>query len=149
MTPASDPDTATSLPIGSDADLAWVRHQVRRFAAELGFGLVQQTKLVTAASELARNTLIHGGGGHAEITPRTKGPTRGLQLAFTDTGPGIRDVELAMTDGFTTGGGLGLGLSGSRRLVDEFTIDTRPGEGTVVTLVAWAAGVPAARARPV
>ncbi|MFE1228658.1 ATP-binding protein [Streptomyces sp. NPDC059442] len=145
MTPASDPGTATSLPIGSDADLAWVRHQVRQFAADLGFGLVQQTKIVTAASELARNTLIHGGGGKAVITPMTKGATWGLRLSFVDTGPGIRDVELAMTDGYTTGGGLGLGLSGSRRLVDEFTIDTRPGEGTAVTLVAWAAGVPTAR----
>ncbi|MEU1708732.1 ATP-binding protein [Streptomyces sp. NPDC005706] len=145
MTPASDPVTATSLPIGSDADLAWVRHQVRRFAAELGFGLVQQTKLVTAASELARNTLIHGGGGEARITPVTNPPARGLRLSFVDSGPGIRDVELATTDGYTTGGGLGLGLSGARRLVDEFTIDTTPGEGTVVTLVAWVTGVPAAR----
>ncbi|MFG2262021.1 ATP-binding protein [Streptomyces sp. NPDC048720] len=142
MTAAPDPDTATSLPIGSDADLAWVRHQVRRFAAELGFGLVQQTKLVTAASELARNTLIHGGGGEARITPLTDTPTRGLRLSFIDTGPGIRDVELATTDGYTTGGGLGLGLSGARRLVDEFSIDTTPGEGTVVTLVAWVTGAP-------
>ncbi|MEU5313200.1 ATP-binding protein [Streptomyces sp. NPDC021562] len=145
MTPTSDSATATSLPIGSDADLAWVRHQVRQFAAGLGFGLVQQTKIVTAASELARNTLIHGGGGQATITPLTNGSRRGLKLSFMDEGPGIRDVELAMTDGYTTGGGLGLGLSGSRRLVDEFTIDTKPGEGTVVTLVAWATGVPAGR----
>ncbi|MER6035835.1 ATP-binding protein [Streptomyces sp. NPDC001835] len=145
MTAAPDPDTATSLPIGSDADLAWVRHQVRRFAAELGFGLVQQTKLVTAASELARNTLIHGGGGEARITPLTDTPKRGLRLSFIDTGPGIRDVELATTDGYTTGGGLGLGLSGARRLVDEFSIDTAPGEGTVVTLVAWVAGAPVPR----
>ncbi|MFE0511048.1 anti-sigma regulatory factor [Streptomyces sp. NPDC058964] len=147
MTPTPDPATATSLPIGSDADLAWVRHQVRQFAAEIGFGLVQQTKLVTAASELARNTLIHGGGGQAKITPLVNGSTRGLELSFIDTGPGIRDLELAMSDGYTTGGGLGLGLSGAKRLVDEFTIETKPGEGTVVTLVAWATGVPAARAR--
>ncbi|MEU6770629.1 anti-sigma regulatory factor [Streptomyces sp. NPDC046759] len=145
MTPDSDPATATNLPIRSDADLAWVRHQVRQFAAEIGFGLVQQTKLVTAASELARNTLVHGGGGQAKITALVDGSTRGLRLSFIDTGPGIRDVELAMRDGYTTGGGLGLGLSGARRLVDEFTIDTKPGEGTVVTLVAWATGVAAAR----
>ncbi|MFD7611608.1 ATP-binding protein [Streptomyces sp. NPDC059828] len=145
MTPTSDPATATSLPIGSDADLAWVRHRVRQFAAEIGFGLVQQTKLVTAASELARNTLVHGGGGQAKITPLINGSTSGLQLSFIDTGPGIRDVELALTDGYTTGGGLGLGLSGAKRLVDEFTIDTQPGEGTSVTLVAWATGVPGAR----
>ncbi|MGW5653382.1 ATP-binding protein [Streptomyces humi] len=145
MTPASDPATATSLPIGSDADLAWVRHQVRQFAAELGFGLVQQTKIVTAASELARNTLVHGGGGEARITPLRNGSVSGLQLVFTDTGPGIRDVELAMTDGYTTGGGLGLGLSGARRLVDELDIETEPGQGTVVTLVAWVSRASAGR----
>ncbi|MFJ3231246.1 anti-sigma regulatory factor [Streptomyces sp. NPDC086787] len=145
MTPTYDPTPATSLAIGSDADLAWVRHQVRQFAAEIGFGLVQQTKLVTAASELARNTLIHGGGGQATITPLTKGSTPGLRLSFIDTGPGIHDVELAMRDGYTTGGGLGLGLSGSKRLVDEFSIDTKPGEGTIITLVAWATGVPGTR----
>ncbi|MFF8731944.1 anti-sigma regulatory factor [Streptomyces sp. NPDC015171] len=145
MTSASDPATATTCPIGSDADLAWVRHQVRQFAAEMGFGLVQQTKLVTAASELARNTLVHGGGGHAKITPLVKGTTPGLQLSFTDNGPGIRDLELAMSDGYTTAGGLGLGLSGAKRLVDEFSIDTTPGEGTEVTLIAWAAGVPGTR----
>ncbi|MEV6836553.1 anti-sigma regulatory factor [Streptomyces sp. NPDC051133] len=147
MTPASELAATTSLPIGSDADLAWVRHQVRRIAAELGFGLVQQTKLVTAASELARNTLVHGGGGQVRITPSTDGPTPGVRLAFADTGPGIRDVELAMTDGYTTGGGLGLGLSGAKRLMDEFTIDTAPGRGTVVTVTAWAAGMPGAPAR--
>ncbi|MEU6574119.1 anti-sigma regulatory factor [Streptomyces sp. NPDC046805] len=145
MTPASGPAVATSLPIGSDADLAWVRHQVRQFAAELGFGLVQQTKLVTAASELARNTLVHGGGGHAQITPLHNGLKRGLQLAFIDTGPGIRDIELAMTDGYTTRGGLGLGLGGAKRLVDEFALDTEPGQGTAVTVVAWVTGAPATR----
>ncbi|MFF5028710.1 anti-sigma regulatory factor [Streptomyces collinus] len=149
MTLTSDPTAPTSLPIGSDADLAWVRHQVRRLAGELGFGLVQQTKLVTAASELARNTLIHGGGGQAEITPLADGPTRGLRLAFADTGPGIPDIELAMTDGYTTGNGLGLGLSGARRLMDEFALDTRPGEGTVVTVTAWVTGTGAPAARTV
>ncbi|MFI5683165.1 ATP-binding protein [Streptomyces sp. NPDC051636] len=148
MTPASRPVAATTLPIGSDADLAWVRQQVRQTAAGLGFGLVQQTKLVTAASELARNTLVHGGGGQAEITPLDNGTTRGLRLSFTDHGPGIRDVELAMTDGYTTGGGLGLGLSGAKRLVHEFAIDTEPGRGTTVTVIAWAAAVPASRSEP-
>ncbi|MFF5860334.1 anti-sigma regulatory factor [Streptomyces sp. NPDC012751] len=137
--------SATSLPIGSDADLAWVRQEVRQYAAELGFGLVQQTKLVTAASELARNTLVHGGGGRVEITPVDNGRSKGLRMSFIDSGPGIRDLELAMTDGYTTGGGLGLGLSGSRRLVQEFHVDTEPGRGTTVTAVAWVAQVPASR----
>jgi serine/threonine-protein kinase RsbT len=121
---------------------------VRQFAAELGFGLVQQTKLVTAASELARNTLVHGGGGQVEITLLTRGPRRGLRLVFIDSGPGIRDAELAMADGYSTACGLGLGLSGAKRLMDEFTLDTRPGHGTVVTVAAWVSGVPAARAVP-
>jgi serine/threonine-protein kinase RsbT len=134
-----------SLPIGSDADLAWVRQQVRQVAAELGFGLVQQTKLVTAASELARNTLVHGGGGHVEITPLDTGPSPGLRLTFVDAGPGIRDLDQAMTDGYTSGGGLGLGMSGAKRLVHEFEVDSRPGEGTTVTVTAWATVVPPAR----
>lgn len=148
MTSVSRPAATTVLPIGSDADLAWVRQQVRRTAADLGFGLVQQTKLVTAASELARNTLVHGGGGQAEITPLDNGRSRGLRLSFTDHGPGIRDLELAMTDGYTTGGGLGLGLSGAKRLVHEFAVDTEPGRGTTVTAIAWVAGVPASRPEP-
>ncbi|WP_225823669.1 ATP-binding protein [Streptomyces naphthomycinicus] len=137
--------SATSLPIGSDADLAWVRQHVRQCAAQLGFGLVQQTKLVTAASELARNTLVYGGGGRVEVTPLDNGRSRGLSMSFIDSGPGIRDLELAMTDGYTTGGGLGLGLSGARRLVHEFSVDTEPGRGTTVTAVAWVAQVPASR----
>jgi serine/threonine-protein kinase RsbT len=143
--PASHDLAATRVPIGSDADLSWARQQVRQAAADLGFGLVQQTKLVTAASELARNTLVHGGGGQMELTPLTDGPGRGLRLVFSDSGPGIRDVDLAMTDGYTTGGGLGLGLSGAKRLVQEFAIDTAPGRGTTVTITAWVTGVPPAR----
>ncbi|MEU1268677.1 ATP-binding protein [Streptomyces sp. NPDC005799] len=139
------PASTTPLPIRSDEDLAWVRQQVRRAAVGLGFNLVQQTKLVTAASELARNTLIHGGGGHLEIAVLQDGPLRGLRLAFVDTGPGIRDVDQAMTDGYTTGGGLGLGLSGAERLVQEFTLDSRPGEGTTVTITTWVSGLPAPR----
>ncbi|MGW7727541.1 ATP-binding protein [Streptomyces canus] len=140
------PITATThLPIGSDADLAWVRQQVRQSAAGLGFNLVQQTKLVTAASELARNALVHGGGGHMEMTVLAEGTHRGLRLSFVDAGPGIRDVELAMTDGYTTGGGLGMGLSGAKRLVKEFALDSRPGQGTTVTITDWVSGLPAPR----
>ncbi|WP_314225623.1 anti-sigma regulatory factor [Streptomyces zaehneri] len=148
MTHASHPAKTTTLPIGSDADLAWVRQRVRQTAAGLGFGLVQQTKLVTAASELARNTLIHGGGGHVEITPLDHQQPRGLRLVFVDTGPGIHDLDQAMTDGYTSGGGLGLGLSGARRLVQEFALDSRPGQGTTVTVVAWAGGAPAPQPVP-
>ncbi len=106
---------------------------------------VQQTKLVTAASELARNTLVHGGGGHVELTPLNVGSSNGLRLAFVDTGPGIRDLDQAMTDGYTSGGGLGLGMSGAKRLVHEFEVDSRLGEGTTVTVTAWATAVPPSR----
>ncbi|AWT44471.1 MULTISPECIES: anti-sigma regulatory factor [Streptomyces] len=139
------PPASISLPIDTDADLARIRQQVRQAATDLGFGLVQQTKLITAASELARNTLVHGGGGVVEITRLHEGHRTGLRLCFVDHGPGIRDVDLAMTDGYTSGGGLGLGLSGSKRLVHEFALDTEPGRGTTVTVVAWASGVPAPR----
>ncbi|MGV9451590.1 ATP-binding protein [Streptomyces sp. NPDC003635] len=133
------------LAIGSDVDLALVRQQVRQIAAELGFGLVQQTKVVTAASELARNALVHGGGGHVDITLLRDGADRGLRLCFVDHGPGIRDIDLAMTDGYTSGGGLGLGLSGAKRLVQEFTLDTRVGEGTTVTITEWVSRLPSPR----
>ncbi|MFG2455182.1 anti-sigma regulatory factor [Streptomyces sp. M41(2017)] len=126
-------------------DLAWVRQHVRQAAAELGFGLVDQTKLVTAASELARNTLVHGGGGQVESTVLRTGAARGLRLTFTDRGPGISDIERALGDGYTSGGGLGLGLGGARRLVHEFSIDSRPGEGTAVTVICWTAGPPPPR----
>ncbi|GAA3864543.1 anti-sigma regulatory factor [Streptomyces lannensis] len=132
---------AACLPIRSDTDLAWVRQHVRQAAAEVGFGLVEQTKLITAASELARNTLVHGGGGQVESVFLDRGHARGLRLTFTDEGPGISDVERALTDGYTSGGGLGLGLGGARRLVHEFSIDTSPGNGTSVTVVCWV-GVP-------
>ncbi|MGJ5748702.1 serine/threonine-protein kinase RsbT [Streptomyces puniciscabiei] len=135
----------TRLPIGSDADLAWVRQHVRRAAADLGFSLVQQTKLVTAVSELARNTLVHGGGGSMAMTILDEGGRRGLRLSFVDAGPGIRDIDQAMTDGYTTGGGLGLGLSGAKRLVQEFSIDSSPGKGTTVTITDWVTGLPGPR----
>ncbi|MFF7250240.1 anti-sigma regulatory factor [Embleya sp. NPDC008237] len=127
------------LHVRSDPDVALVRQRVREAAAHVGFGLVEQTKLVTAAGELARNTLVHGGGGSVEVAHVARGATAGLRLRFADTGPGIPDVELAMTDGWTTAGGLGLGLGGSRRLVHEFALDTVPGQGTTVTVVSWAA----------
>ncbi|MFG2680497.1 ATP-binding protein [Streptomyces sp. NPDC048392] len=143
--PAPPTTPTTRLHISSDADLAQVRHQVRRATARIGFSLVQQTKLVTAASELARNTLVHGGGGHVDMAHLDSGTGRGLRLAFTDEGPGITDIELAMTDGYTSGGGLGLGLSGARRLVQEFTLDSHTGHGTTVTITEWLARLPAAR----
>ncbi|MFF1281574.1 anti-sigma regulatory factor [Streptomyces sp. NPDC058299] len=141
-----DPFSPTArLPIDSDADLSRVRQRVRQAAADLGFRLVQQTKLVTAASELARNTLVHGGGGHMEMTLLGDGARRGLRLSFVDAGPGIRDVERAMTDGYTTNGGLGLGLSGARRLVREFALDTGPDRGTTVIITDWAPCLPSPR----
>ncbi|MFD7713481.1 anti-sigma regulatory factor [Streptomyces sp. NPDC059785] len=123
-------------------DLAWVRQHVRQVAAELGFGLVEQTKLVTAASELARNTLVHGGGGQMESAALDQGRARGLRLTFSDEGPGITDIDRALSDGYTSGGGLGLGLGGARRLVHEFSIDSTPGDGTAVTVICWAAAPP-------
>jgi serine/threonine-protein kinase RsbT len=113
------------------------RHRVRNRAIELGFDLVAQTKIVTATSELARNTHLHGGGGLLTITEVDDGRRRGLRLEFTDTGPGIADVSTALTDGWSSAGGLGLGLSGSRRLVDEFVLESTLGEGTRVEVVQW------------
>jgi serine/threonine-protein kinase RsbT len=123
--------------ISTPEDVVAVRQVVRQRAVELGFNLVDQTKIVTAASELARNTLQYGGGGTLRIEEVLQGSKRGLRLVFEDNGPGIPNVELAMKDGYTTGNGLGLGLSGARRLSNEFVIDSRPGEGTRVTIVRW------------
>jgi serine/threonine-protein kinase RsbT len=126
-----------TMPVRAEADVVLVRQAVRKWAGELGFSLVDQTKVVTAASELARNTLIHGGGGTVRLEALNDGPRRGLRLTFEDQGPGIPDLELALRDGYTTGGGLGLGLSGSKRLMSEFDIASRVGEGTRVTVVKW------------
>jgi serine/threonine-protein kinase RsbT len=126
------------LPVRQDGDLSRVRQRVREATVTLGFGLVQQTKLVTAASELARNTLVHGGGGEVTVTEVAGPRGRGLTLCFTDKGPGIIDIGQALTDGYTSGNGLGLGLGGARRLVQEFEIDSTPGGGTTVTVTAWA-----------
>ncbi|MGW0480961.1 anti-sigma regulatory factor [Nonomuraea sp. NPDC003214] len=126
------------LPITSNADVVAVRQRVRTLAVDVGLSLVDQTKIVTAASELARNALVYAGGGRASVEIVDNGLRRGLRLSFVDEGPGIPDVEQALTDGWTTGSGLGLGLGGSRRLVDEFELTSAPGKGTTVTVTKWA-----------
>jgi serine/threonine-protein kinase RsbT len=123
--------------ISTSEDVVAVRQAVRQRAVDLGFNLVDQTKIVTAASELARNTLQYGGGGTLLIEEVLQGSRRGIRLVFEDNGPGIPNIELAMKDGYTTGNGLGLGLSGAKRLSNEFSIQSRPGEGTRVTIVRW------------
>ena len=126
------------LPIRSGDDVVRVRQRVRVVAADSGLSLVDQTKVVTAASELARNALVHGGGGRAQLEVVTSGNGRkGIKICFIDDGPGIPDTDLALTDGWTTGGGLGLGLSGARRLVDDFELSSKPGDGTSVVVVKW------------
>jgi serine/threonine-protein kinase RsbT len=126
-----------SLEVRSASDVVTVRQVVRTWAVDAGFSLVDQTKMVTAASELARNTIDYGGGGVATLELLNDGPRRGLRIAFEDQGPGIPDIERALTDHFTTGNGLGLGLGGARRLVNEFAISSRPGEGTRIVLTRW------------
>ena len=130
-----------ALPVRSDVDLMAVREAARGAAADAGFSLVNQTKLVTAVSELARNAVVHGGGGEVVIEPTQQGTVRGVRLIVSDQGPGIADIGQALTDGHTTGRGLGLGLGGARRLVDEFRIESVPDEGTTVTIAMWAAPV--------
>lgn len=127
----------TEMSIQSSADVILVRQAVRQCAIELGFSLIDQTKIVTAASELARNTLDYGGGGTAQLEPLQDGGRRGLRLTFADQGPGIPDIEMALKDGFTTGNGLGMGLSGAKRLANEFEIESTLGVGTRVTIVRW------------
>lgn len=125
------------LPLDRDEHIVIVRQSVRQRAVELGFSLVDQTKVVTAASELARNTIQHGGGGTALIETVNDGARRGLRLTFEDHGPGISDIALAMKDGYTTAGGLGLGLSGAKRLSNEFSIVSAVGRGTRVVITRW------------
>jgi serine/threonine-protein kinase RsbT len=139
MTPAiADPARPVlRVDIVENEDVVVVRQRAREQSHRAGFSLLETTKLVTAASELARNTLEHGGGGYAEIEVCTDGTRRGVRMRFIDEGPGIADVEQALRDGFTTGKGLGLGLGGSRRLVSEFQIETAVGRGTKVTVVRW------------
>jgi len=126
-----------TLPIKNGSDVVSVRQRVRVWTTEMKFSLVEQTKIVTAASELARNTLEHGRGGEVQLALLTNGARQGIQLAFSDQGPGIPDVKLALSDGYTTGKGMGLGLGGSRRLMNEFEIETEPGVGTKITCIRW------------
>ncbi|EWM66506.1 MULTISPECIES: ATP-binding protein [Micromonospora] len=137
MTTGVDLGVPATQAIRSDEDVVRVRQLVRTTAVAVRLSLVDQTKLVTAASELARNTLIYGGGGSAEVSTVEDGRRRGVRILFADEGPGIPDLDLALTDGYTTGGGLGLGLSGARRLVDDFDIQTAVGEGTRITVTKW------------
>jgi serine/threonine-protein kinase RsbT len=125
------------LRIDNGEDVVRVRQQVRRSAIEAGLGLVDQTKIVTAASELARNTLDYGKGGIVTVDVTESGTRRGLRITFEDQGPGIPDIELALRDGYTTGKGMGLGLGGARRLCNEFSIQSEPGKGTRVTVARW------------
>ena len=126
-----------SLPLRSEQDIVLARQTVRRLTQELGFGLVDQTKLVTATSELARNALVYGLGGTMVCELLAEGARNGLRLQFIDQGPGIADLAQAMSDGWTSGKGLGLGLSGAKRLVGEFSIESVPGQGTTVTIARW------------
>jgi serine/threonine-protein kinase RsbT len=132
--PAAKSET---LSIRETDKVALVRHVVRDWAIELGFSLIDQTKIVTAASELARNTVVHGKGGNVHLEVLEQNGRRGLRLTFQDQGPGIADVDMALQDGYTTGGGLGLGLGGAKRLSSEFEIYSRPGEGTRVAITRW------------
>lgn len=134
---ASPGEDRTVLELKADSDVVRVRQLVRDVATAARLSLVDQTKLVTAASELARNTLVYGGGGEALVQIVKRNGTLGVEVVFSDEGPGIDDVDLALTDGWTSGGGLGLGLSGTRRLVDEFDLKTAPGSGTRVTIAKW------------
>ena len=131
------PQRSETLPVREASDILLVRQLVREWATELGFSVLDQTKLVTAASELGRNTLIHGGGGTMRLETFVENDRRGLRLTFEDSGAGIPDIEQAMSNGFTTKGGMGLGLGGSKRLVDEFEVVSRVGEGTRVTATRW------------
>jgi serine/threonine-protein kinase RsbT len=126
-----------SRPLRAEDDVVRARQAVRSWAVEMGFSLIDQTKLVTAASELARNTVVYGGGGSLRMEALEDGARTGLRLVFADNGPGIADIPRALSDGYTTGNGLGLGLGGARRLVSEFEIDSAPGQGTRVTVVKW------------
>lgn len=134
---SAEPSSAEIIEIAVDQDVVRVRQVMRRLAVSAALSLVDQTKVVTAASELARNTLIYGGGGSAHLEVVTGHRSQGVRVTFSDDGPGIADIDLALSDGFTTGNGLGLGLSGARRLVDEFDIDSAPGKGTRVTITKW------------
>jgi serine/threonine-protein kinase RsbT len=134
---AMEVQSSETLSISESEDIVLVRQAVRKKAVGLGFNLVDQTKIVTATSELARNTLEYGGGGTMTMQIVQNGRRGGLRLTFEDHGPGIIDVELALKDGYTTGNGMGLGLSGAKRLSDEFELETSPGKGTRVSILRW------------
>jgi serine/threonine-protein kinase RsbT len=125
------------LPLRNEQDIVLARQMVRKLSQEVAFSLVDQTKMVTAASELARNALVHGGGGELLWEVLREGDKKGVRLAFIDNGPGIANLELAMMDGWTSGGGLGMGLSGAKRLVNEFDLESKVGAGTRVTITRW------------
>lgn len=126
-----------SIPVRTSEDVVLVRTTVRKLAAELKFGIVDQTKIVTAASEIARNTLDYGRGGDVRMEALHNGTKKGLRMVFVDNGPGIKDIDQALTDGFTSGNGMGLGLGGTRRLMDDFEIASKLNEGTTVTITKW------------
>lgn len=130
-------EKAKTLTVATSEDVVRVRREVREHAVAIGFTLVDQTKIVTAASEIARNTLEYGGGGTLRIEALKQGERRGIRLTFSDEGPGIADLEQALRDGYTTGGGLGLGLGGAKRLSNEFDVRSTPGQGTTVILARW------------
>ena len=132
-----DAETSGALPLGSEQNIVASRQLVRTLCQQLKFSLVDQTKMVTAASELSRNTLVHGGGGRMRWEFLERAGKRGLQLHFEDEGPGIPDMKLALTDGWTSGGGMGLGLPGSKRLVNDFDVQSEPGKGTRVSITRW------------
>jgi serine/threonine-protein kinase RsbT len=129
--------SSEALPVETSEDIVQVRQAVRKRAVELGYGLIDQTKIVTASSELARNTLDYGGGGTVLVETVQNGDQTGIRLVFEDRGPGIPDIDRALTDGFTSGNGMGLGLGGAKRLSDEFEITSKPGEGTRVCILRW------------
>jgi serine/threonine-protein kinase RsbT len=137
MTLTGTAQKTETVPIQSSSDVVVVRQRVRTWTTEMKFSLVEQTKIVTAASELGRNTLEHGGGGSMEIALVVNGTRRGIRLTFSDRGKGIPDIAQALRDGFTTGPGMGLGLGGSKRLMNEFEIESRPGGGTTITTIRW------------
>jgi serine/threonine-protein kinase RsbT len=137
MNPAMTTSSSGELPLTNEHDIVLGRQAVRRMTQQQGFSLVDQTKMVTAASELARNSLIYGGGGTLKWAMLNEGTRRGLRLTFEDQGPGIPNLELAMTDGWSSGTGLGLGLTGTRRLVNEFEIQSTVGVGTRVVITRW------------
>lgn len=137
MSEATDQRTGERLALRTSEDIVNARQVVRAHAVRLRFSLIDQTKVVTATSELARNTVMHGLGGEMVVEVVQRGAKRALSLTFVDHGPGIANLQLAMTDGFTTKNGMGLGLSGSKRLVDEFSIESTPGSGTRVSIVKW------------